>query len=110
MPNLSSNPPPDKQETAQNIDALILQVTSDPDSIMDNSPTHYETKQESNQVHWHSKKDRTQEVAFVIVGKISPDAQLGLYGDHLYQYVSLCIFYIFMIFDFFVRNLLFYLL
>ena len=77
MPNLSSNPPPDKQVTAQNIDALILQVASDPNSIMNNSPTHYEMKQESSQICWYSKKDWTQEAAFVIVGEISPDARLS---------------------------------
>jgi len=74
MPKLSSNPPPDKLVTTQNIDALILQVVSDPDLIMNNSPTHCEMKQESSQVCWHSKKDQTQEAAFVIIGEISPDA------------------------------------
>jgi len=43
-----SNPPPDKLVTTQNIDALILQVASDPDLIMNNSPTHCEMKQESS--------------------------------------------------------------
>ena|SRR5882724_1893829 len=95
MPNLSSNPMSDKQVTSHNIDALILQVTSDPNSIMNNSPTNYEMKQESNQVHWHSKKDCTQEVSFIIVGEISPDVQLGLYGDHLDWYVDLFLFLFF---------------
>ena len=50
----------------------FLQVTSDPDSIMNNSPTHYEMKQESSQVHWHSKKDWTQEVALSSLAKLVP--------------------------------------
>ena len=99
----------DRDITTQKIDALILQVASDPNLIMNNSPTHFEMKQESSQVCWHSKKDWTQEAAFVIIGEISPDAQLRLYGDCLDQYVNLCIFYLLSLL-FFVANFTFYLL
>src|SRR5467141_3014222 len=89
MANKLSNPTPDKWVTLKNIDALILHVTTDPDSIMNDSPTKYESKQEYNQVQWRSKKDRSQEASFVMVGEISPDVRLGLYGDRLDKYINL---------------------
>jgi len=44
-------------------------------------------------VCWWSKKDWTQEASSMIVGKISSNAQLGLYGDFLDQYINLSLFY-----------------
>ena len=89
MPNNASNLTPDQIVTSQHIESLILQVTTAHDSIMNKSPTDYEFKRDSNQVSWCSKKDQTQEASFVIVGEISPNTRLGLYGDHLDQYINL---------------------
>lgn len=73
--------------TPESIMALVSEVALD-GGIMDDDYTRYELKMGMGQGKWRDPKNRDQEATFTIVGEISPDARLGLYGDRLDQYLN----------------------
>lgn len=78
---MESTVTPDREVTAANITALILNVSKDRESVMNNDASKFELKMEKNCGKWRDIQNRRQEATFLVTGEVSEDARLGLYGD-----------------------------
>jgi hypothetical protein len=89
--------PADRVVNAENISTLVHRLVKDGASAMTGDYNDFELKMNDILGKWRKTDNRGQEAAIFILGKVSFDSRLGLFGDRMDKSLTVCTIYLLII-------------